>query len=61
MMFGTWPNWVLNHYARIKVNNGVCDIPECVCQWVDSLKDTNVKAAWDKKRQDWLDKWEQKK
>jgi hypothetical protein len=61
MMFSTWPKWVLDHYARIKETNGVCDIPECVCQWVDSLKDPEVKAAWDKKQQDWLDKWERKK
>jgi hypothetical protein len=61
MMFSAWPNWVLKHYARIKENYGVCDIPECKCHWVDSVNDREVKAEWDKKRQDWLEKWEQKK
>jgi hypothetical protein len=60
-VFGSWPKWVLNHYARIKENNSICDILECKCHWVDSMKDLQVKAEWDKKRQDWLDKWERKK
>jgi len=55
------PSWVLKHFESVKENNGVCDIPGCVCHWVDSLKDPKVKAAWYKKGQDWLGKWEQKR
>jgi hypothetical protein len=36
--FNGFPKWVKNHYARIKEINGVCDIPDCNCHWVDSLK-----------------------
>lgn len=32
------PEWVSKHFARIKENNGICDIPDCICHWVDSLK-----------------------
>jgi hypothetical protein len=59
--FRSWPKWVLDYYARIKENSGVCDIPQSVCHRVDSLKDSRVKGAWVKKRRDWLDKWELKR
>jgi hypothetical protein len=35
--FNGFPKWVLKHYGRIKENNGVCDIPDCDCHWIDSL------------------------
>lgn len=53
-----WPKWAIAHYNRWIELKGRCDIEGCECHWVDSLKDPKLKALADRKRQEWLDKWD---
>lgn len=51
------PEYIKNHYRSL-IKNGKCRIKNCFCIAIEAMKDQKVLAENNKKRAEWLKKWE---